>query len=63
VGLYLLTKLNLGIKISSLRGKFQDWNGIKVMPTYHPAYLLRNESKKKDVWVDLQAVMVELGKK
>jgi DNA polymerase len=55
--------LNTGIKISSLRGKFQDWNGTKVMPTYHPAYLLRNESKKKDVWIDLQAVMAELGKK
>jgi DNA polymerase len=55
--------LGLGVKISSLRGKFQDYNGVKVMPTYHPAYLLRAESKKKDVWIDLQAVMAELGKK
>ena len=55
--------LNLGVRISNLRGKFQDWNGIKIMPTYHPAYLLRNESKKRDVWIDLQAVMAELGKK
>ncbi|MDR2883810.1 MAG: uracil-DNA glycosylase [Deferribacteraceae bacterium] len=54
--------LNSGIKISNLRGKFQDYNGVKVMPTYHPAYLLRNESKKKDVWEDLKAVMKVLGK-
>lgn len=49
-------------RISRLRGSFHNYNGIKVMPTYHPSYLLRNESKKRDVWNDLQLVMAELGK-
>lgn len=43
-------------KISSLRGKFHDFKGIPVMPTYHPAYLLRNPSAKKYVWEDVQIV-------
>jgi DNA polymerase len=50
-------------KISKIRGTFQDYEGIKVMPTFHPAYLLHNESKKKDVWEDLKKVMALLGKK
>jgi DNA polymerase len=49
-------------KISKIRGTFQDYEGIKVMPTFHPSYLLRNESKKKDVWEDLKKVMALLGK-
>ena len=48
--------------ISRVRGKFFDYKGIKVMPTYHPAYLLRNPEKKKDVWEDVQKVMKMLGK-
>ena len=47
--------------ISSVRGQWLDWNGIKVMPTYHPAYLLRTPSAKKDVWADMKQVMAELG--
>ena len=35
---------------------------IPVMPTFHPAYLLRNESSKKDAWQDLQQVMARFGK-
>jgi DNA polymerase len=54
--------LRLESRISKLRGIFQDYEGIKVMPTYHPAYLLRNESKKRDVWEDLKKVMAMLGK-
>jgi DNA polymerase len=38
------------------------YNGIKVMPTFHPAYLLRNESAKRPVWSDVQKIMAELGK-
>lgn len=53
--------LKTGLRISHLRGKFQNYNGIKVMPTFHPSYLLRNESKKRDVWNDLKLVMNELG--
>lgn len=48
--------------ISKLRGNWMEYNGIRVMPTYHPAYLLRNPSAKADVWKDLQQVMALLGK-
>lgn len=49
------------LKISELRGKFQTWRNTKLMPTYHPAYLLRNPNMKKPVWEDMQKVMEELG--
>ena len=42
--------------ISRVRGTFRDWRGIKVMPTFHPAYLLRDPSKKREVWEDLKKV-------
>lgn len=48
--------------ITKIRGTWLDWNGIKVMPTYHPAFLLRDPRKKGDVWRDLQLVMKEFGK-
>ena len=49
---------NQKIKISSVRGKFYDWkDGVKLMPTFHPAYLLRNPIDKKLVWEDMQKVM------
>jgi DNA polymerase len=47
--------------ISKFRGRFASWDGIPVMPTYHPAYLLRNPSAKKTVWEDLKLVMDILG--
>jgi DNA polymerase len=43
--------------ITRVRGKFQDFRGIKVMPTFHPAYLLRDPSKKRETWADLKMVM------
>lgn len=46
--------------ISGLRGRFHSYEGIKLMPTYHPAYLLRNPSAKKTVWQDVQLIMKEL---
>lgn len=52
-------KIKLGI--SKLRGQWQDFYGYKVLPTFHPAYLLRNPSKKREAWEDLQMVMKELG--
>ena len=55
------TLLSTQESISRLRGRFVDWNGIKVMPTFHPAYLLRNPQDKKLVWQDMQLVMRELG--
>lgn len=42
--------------ITRVRGQFQDYNGVKVMPTFHPAYLLRDPSKKKETWEDLKKV-------
>ena len=47
--------------ISNVRGQWLEVDGIKVMPTYHPAYLLRNPAAKKDVWSDMKKVMAELG--
>ena len=44
------------------RGKMGEWNAIPVMPTYHPAFLLRSPQFKKQVWNDLQAVMRALGR-
>ncbi len=46
--------------ISRLRGRFFDWNGIKLMPTFHPAYLLRNPGDKRLVWEDMKLIMKEL---
>jgi uracil-DNA glycosylase len=42
--------------ITKLRGRFQDYKEIKVMPTFHPAYLLRDPSKKRETWEDLKQV-------
>lgn len=42
--------------ITRLRGTFQDYKGSKVMPTFHPAYLLRDPSKKRETWEDLKKV-------
>ena len=50
------------VAITRLRGIWQDCQGIKLMPTFHPSYLLRDPAKKKDAWLDLQAVLAELGK-
>lgn len=47
--------------ISGLRGRFATWEGIPVMPTYHPAYLLRTPSAKRQVWEDLQRVLDALA--
>ncbi|HEX6101039.1 MAG TPA: uracil-DNA glycosylase [Thermoanaerobaculia bacterium] len=58
-GLQSLTEKGYGI--SAVRGKWLEYNGIKLMPTYHPAYLLRNPAAKKDVWADMKKVMAELG--
>jgi DNA polymerase len=53
------------ISISRMRGQWQNWRGIRLMPTFHPAYILRNytEETRAAVWSDLQQVMAELGMK
>jgi DNA polymerase len=43
--------------ISQLRGRWFDYHGIMLMPTFHPAYLLRNPADKRVVWEDIQKVM------
>lgn len=48
--------LDLKQGITKVRGQFQDYQGVKVMPTFHPAYLLRDPSKKKETWEDLKKV-------
>ena len=47
--------------VGQLRGKFFDYRGAKVIVTYHPSYLLRNEDAKRLVWEDMQILMRELG--
>lgn len=42
--------------ITKARGQWRDWNGIKVMPTFHPAFLLRSPDKKREVWEDMKKV-------
>ena len=49
-------------KISSLRGRFHQYQGIPVMPTYHPAYLLRNSNRKREVWEDMKKIKQEYEK-
>jgi DNA polymerase len=49
------------LSIGRLRGRVHAWNGRKVVPTYHPAYLLRTPSAKKECWQDIQLAMRELG--
>jgi uracil-DNA glycosylase len=55
------TLLQTAQGISKLRGEWFDFRGVKLMPTYHPAYLLRNPAAKPEVWKDLQKVMAALG--
>jgi DNA polymerase len=56
------TLLRTPIPISKLRGQFHSYHGIKLMPTFHPAYLLRNPHGKKQVWEDMQLIQKEYQK-
>ena len=51
------TLLKTDVPITVLRGKFHTYHGIQLMPTYHPAFLLRNPAAKKQVWEDIQKIM------
>ena len=53
--------LDSNTPIGKLRGRLHDYRGIKLIATYHPAYLLRNPDAKRMVWEDMQIVMKELG--
>ena len=50
------TLLKTDTKISALRGKSFDLEGINVIPTYHPAFLLRNPERKREVWEDMKKI-------
>ncbi|MBN2358370.1 MAG: uracil-DNA glycosylase [Deltaproteobacteria bacterium] len=56
------TLLGVKVPISRLRGKWASYQGIPLMPTFHPAYLLRNAGGKRPVWEDLKEVMHRLGR-
>jgi uracil-DNA glycosylase len=56
------TLLENNAPISALRGRFHDRFGTKIMPTFHPAYLLREPDRKRDAWADLKVVMGELAR-
>ena len=49
--------LKTKVPISHLRGEWQSYQGIPLMPTYHPSYLLRNPEGKRDVWADMKEVL------
>ena len=54
--------LQTAAPISKLRGRFHDVDGMRVIATFHPAYLLRSPDKKREVWDDLKQVMRRLGR-
>jgi DNA polymerase len=56
------TLLRTDTPITRLRGQWREYVGIPLMPTFHPAYLLRNPAEKKPAWTDLQAVMARFPK-
>ena len=55
------TLLNSTLSIGRLRGDFHDYQGIPVLCTYHPSYLLRNPAAKRDVWEDMKVLMGRMG--
>lgn len=54
--------LGVTTPITRLRGKWTEYRGIPLMPTYHPAFLLRNPAEKRAVWEDIQEVLRFLGR-
>jgi uracil-DNA glycosylase len=53
------TLLRTRAPISRLRGRFHEIDGLRVLPTFHPAYLLRNPEHKREVWEDMKLIMNE----
>jgi DNA polymerase len=56
------TLLRDATPITRMRGRWREYCGIPLMPTFHPAYLLRNPAEKKPAWADLQQVMKVFGR-
>ncbi len=55
------TLLETETPVSRLRGRLHDYKGMQLLPTYHPAYLLRNPERKRDVWEDMKLLMRSMG--
>lgn len=55
------TVLGMRVPISKLRGQFHEIEGVRYIATFHPAYLLRNPEKKREVWEDMKRIRAELG--
>lgn len=55
------TLLEIQTPISRIRGKFHERHGFLILPTFHPAYLLRNPEKKREVWIDMKVILAKLG--
>ena len=61
LGLFAVqTLLQSKVPISRVRGTWQQYQGVPLMPTYHPAYLLRNPNGKREVWADMKQVVERL---
>jgi uracil-DNA glycosylase family 4 len=54
--------LGATVGITKLRGRFLDYRGIPAMCTFHPAYLLRDPTKKREVWEDMKALLTRMGR-
>jgi uracil-DNA glycosylase len=59
----LRSLLDIQLGITKMRGHWYTFRDIPIMPTFHPAYLLRNPPAKKEVWDDMKAVLEKLGRK
>jgi DNA polymerase len=55
------TLLRTKTPISRLRGQLFEYQGARLVPTFHPSFLLRNPSSKRDVWQDMKTVLTLLG--
>ncbi len=54
--------LDVQLGITKMRGNWYTFHGTPLMPTFHPAYLLRNPKAKREVWLDMQVVVKKLGR-
>jgi DNA polymerase len=54
--------LDVQLGITKMRGNWYTFHNIPIMPTFHPAYLLRNPPAKKEVWEDMKTVLAKLGR-
>jgi DNA polymerase len=54
--------LDVQLGITKMRGNWYTFHNIPIMPTFHPAYLLRNPAAKREVWEDMKTVLAKLGR-